>query len=259
MTDLLKVFGLSEGEKDTEYRKIAQSSLELIVDALKKKSLVFWYETQESDPTGWAVVPGSPKNYIVFDLSKIPNHENLQLALGISDGSVSGGLYSNVKGKSRISITAMDKSGNFLKKDGTAINWLNKLSDGHKAAEFLLRYDNVFVHEFIHHLDKKRITTKAWNKAINKMAGGGKATYYNDPIELNAFIQMGFSNFEKRLNHVKSLGGVKLILGATPQEFYKRLEAAMDKNFMANLSADNKKKLQKRSYQFWQDKFNEFK
>jgi hypothetical protein len=228
---------LSEGVNDIHYREMA----ERLVDGIVKK-----LTSHASRPD--KVETKEHSEHIIYNLSKLLNQtylKNVELSVGISDESTSVGSYHDRGTKKRITLTASDTKKKYFGTEEGMKTFYNQL-----LPDFIERNREYLVHEFIHMLDGVRITAdKPWNRA----AGAEGSKYYNDPLETNAFAQQGMSKFTQKLKHIHSLDAAKMLMGKTPQEFWTKLSKSFEPKFLQNLTPQNKKKLQKRSYQLWQD------
>ena len=255
--NLREFFSLDEGANDKEYREIAMSAADSIVSALKTGKMKPKLEDSDRKDIGdGREVPGET-HYAVYDLEKFDaRFKDLELAIGVSDGGIAGGTYARGRSKKmRISITGTDTNGDYIGSAAGMKKWKSYVSHG--IGNFLDRHRDVFVHEFIHHLDRMRIPTAVWGTEVAR-AGRGGESYYNNPVELNAFMQMGMSKLANKFKTIKTRKGAEMMVGKTPQDFYKKLEQSMDPKFIKALTPDNKRRLQKRSYQLWQDVMAKF-
>jgi len=142
------------------------------------------------------------------------------------------------------------------------------------AKSMFKRFENgFFIHEFIHYVDFLRIhpdDIEKKSKAFYKSKKGNKS-YYNDPLELNAYIQQGLGRLE---HHLRSLTGkhpegssgqrveklkVRALIGKSPNEFYTKVLSVLPEGFAENLTDANKNKLKKRAAQMWTDTMKRFK
>jgi len=179
--------------------------------------------------------------------------------------------------------TAKDKRGIFVKIKGTdkktiALFCLEKkdfATDNPVWSAMSTQYAHLrvtFIHEFIHYLDSTRIGDQRWSaitKAANVFSGKiNPRTYYNQPLEFNAFYQQGISRIE---------GTIKLLFsdfGEDPKDTIKKIETTykplfttnfndfykfsiennvFQKDFIQNLTDKNKKKLMSRYYGLFKD------
>jgi len=273
MNDLKEFFALREGAKDAEFRAMADASHDLVSKKLKAGTIKPTFEDGFFDEIPpWTNTDNKNSFYVVYDLSSLgPKHEGLELAFGItSDKRVPGGQFSfsTSKKKERITLTHYDKEKKYipsyeegLPKDFQSDSarkgldrWKKSIVSG-GAGKFL--DDNsvreAYVHEFIHHLDKARISKKGWAAQASKSGSGGALNYFNNPLETNAFTQMGLSSMANHLKNVKTRAGANMLMGGSSQGFAKIALKHMAPEFVKNLSTANRKKLLKRIYQLYTD------
>lgn len=247
--DLKEFFGLLEGADDMKNRKMAEDSYDQVLKKMQAGTLKPSLEDEMTVPS-WVMSIPQGKSYraVVFDLSSIPDHEGIDLALGVSDADVVGGLFSmsTSKKKERISLTGALSADQMEKWQAKAFRQPDSMlikSTNHTA----------YIHEFIHHLDRARVSKKAWSSQIKLATNQGGPNYFNNSIEMNAFTQMGLSAMARHLKNVKTKEGAAYLMGKTPQAFAANALKHMDQEFVANLNQDNRKKILKRIYQLYTD------
>lgn len=122
------------------------------------------------------------------------------------------------------------------------------------------RAKELFWHEFIHYMDHKRIHPEDPKKRsqVFKQKGTDPKSYFNNPLELNAFIQQGLSRVENHLTSVGSRAEAEKIIGKSADEFYKTMLKLLSPGFAKNLNDQNKNKLKKRVAQMWTDTMKRF-
>jgi len=114
----------------------------------------------------------------------------------------------------------------------------------------LLPTDSI-VHEFIHLLDENRI-----GKPLPSVGDDGKIqsleTYYNHPLEFNAFYQAAISEMEQSLNDIESKRPKYFdIITQTWEAFEKFVMLKLDQSFVNSLNSTYRKKLKSRLYRFY--------
>jgi len=122
------------------------------------------------------------------------------------------------------------------------------------------RAKELFWHEFIHYMDYNRIHPQDPKRRsqVFKKKGDDKKSYFNNPLELNAFIQQGLSRVENHLTSVGSRAEVMKVIGKSADEFYKTMLKLLSPGFAKNLTDQNKNKLKKRVAQMWTDTMKRF-
>ncbi len=142
------------------------------------------------------------------------------------------------------------------------------LRSDQKFLEFLLmyraKYSTTFAHEFTHYLDWKRLGPKAFDAAGSELQNREEeptpAMYFNNNIESNAFYQAGLAAFEHALQTAKMwpdeessrdlMAGVKTFNG-----FEKIVLPYFRDQFLQYLSAEGKRRMTSRLYQYWSENF----
>ncbi len=203
-------------QTDKEFRDIATSAFDKVVDAIKNKR----YQT---------LTDGS----FLLDGSEIGENLSILLVPTSKESSLganySGGL-GTYKGKPILVLTNV----------GSDVNTMhNKIKK------------DIFVHEFIHYLDKNRHKDKSYKPNINSVE-----EYYNNPSEFNAFYQDGIRFIDDMLRNPAISGKFKEKFSDF-QSFYDWINNGtyFDREFLKNMNEETKKKFQKRLYTVWNEHF----
>ena len=106
---------------------------------------------------------------------------------------------------------------------------------------------STIVHELIHHFDLVR------GGDVSGVDPKDLDGYYNDPLEMNAYYQEGMLNFELYMTNPTTFIKVFPHISSGFEGFYKDLVTRniFNKEFMAHLSSNNKRVLQKRLYGYY--------
>lgn len=97
--------------------------------------------------------------------------------------------------------------------------------------------ERIFIHEFIHFLDKNRYgNTYSFTKPSER------SEYYNSPEEYNSYTQEIITKILKNKNKLKEL---------SIESFLKKVLKFGDEDFIKNLNDEYTKKLNKRLYQIY--------
>ena len=130
------------------------------------------------------------------------------------------------------------------------------------GAKVFERVQEIFWHEFVHYMDFKRMhpvsRSKAFGKTKNLKGVADPGKYFNDPIELNAFIQQGLGRVQNHLANAGSKEEVEKVIGKSPNDFYRLMLKVLSPGFAKNLTDRNKNKLKKRVAQMWTDTMKRF-
>jgi hypothetical protein len=116
---------------------------------------------------------------------------------------------------------------------------------GSKEIEFL-------VHEITHYYDRSRQTTPTKGSALGVVPGvaydrDNPATYFNSPIEFNAYFQQGLH----KLMHWHGKLVDKSPALVSFDAFKKHYMGEFDKNFVGMLNDENKQRFERRLYKLW--------
>jgi hypothetical protein len=126
---------------------------------------------------------------------------------------------------------------------------------GNEMATNLGYIREVFIHEFIHFLDDLRYKGKPTVASAALKQKGGKAAYYNSPVEFNAYFQGGASEIERHAAKMKP-GTFEKKFGRSGtgfRKFRKEFEHLFNKNFRRALAGKWKNKYEVRLWQLHQD------
>lgn len=114
----------------------------------------------------------------------------------------------------------------------------------------ILLTEDSFIHEFIHYLDRSRRKDMG-QRMFTKDITSSQTSYYNDPSEFNAYIQMTLARIIKDIysdDHYVWLLSDKL---KKYSEFKSWIIEMFDSEFISNLTDKNKKKFDKRLYNLY--------
>lgn len=212
MSILDEYFGIfAEGEKDVLYRRMAQDALRKTVAALKTPKAKAAMETMGNEYG----------NFVEFDMVEL-----------LEEPEFSGLLLSFVFDEEAVG----KRNGGFKPKPQPTIelNFDRQVpADGPTLAKMLEMKRDVFMHEFIHYLDFKRmgprgsdVVTKTSATAKHGTGDSDRQKYVSSPMEYNAFFQQGIGNIENYLNSLPPESRSRVaqkMLGGSPNEFWKRI------------------------------------
>lgn len=226
------VTALLEGKDDTKYREWAGE----LADEIGKATTHVVPTVEKHDGDDW----------VVYDMDDVLADLKVAFVL-LAPGheANTGAAMTTTHGHSKM-LTMSFKDQPELRK-----GWKQHVR--HHAPNIVKINHDVFVHELIHAFDRERIKSKpAFKQQVQKASAGGDADYYNNPLELNAFIQQGLSKMVSQLKQQNTPETRRVLMGDTPQKFFQRLTSHyMNKNFIKNLTPVNRQKLAKRAYQLW--------
>jgi hypothetical protein len=125
--------------------------------------------------------------------------------------------------------------------DETELIW--KTSDSHRSS---------IVHELIHYFDAKRQKTSDRNAPYGFSSPKLKnnTEYFNSPKEFNAFFQQGMHSVMKELIIDKSIGAKRKL--RTFEDFKKNFLIDFREDFRNHMTAETKKRFDKRLYKLWE-------
>lgn len=130
-----------------------------------------------------------------------------------------------------------------------------KTEDGHEMAINVGWVREVFIHEFIHYLDDLRYKGKPTVVSAALEKKGGKAAYFNSPVEFNAYFQGGASEIEVYASKMgpgqfaKKFGRP----GTGYKKFRKEFERLFNKSWRNELDDKWKRKYEVRLWQLYQN------
>lgn len=114
-------------------------------------------------------------------------------------------------------------------------------------------HHKVFIHEFIHYLDflRHKDPKKFGSSARRPEYSSYGSVYHNDPHEMNAFFQQAAANVQRLAGAFK---GKWNKVWEDPKTFFQdAVLPHLHPGHWEKLSARNKRRILKRSYQLWQD------
>jgi len=104
--------------------------------------------------------------------------------------------------------------------------------------------ENAMSHELQHYVDYKKGNKFTNTKEILKPEGGINPDYYNEPTELNAYIIQILRQYFQKVPVKKLSTDFQIFY----RDFFRKTDA---RSFYQYLTDDNKKRFQKRIYQFY--------
>ena len=134
--------------------------------------------------------------------------------------------------------------------------YIGKDGDMGRIADKVAANEKTIIHELIHLFDDLRIT-KDLSGIIQAdpedYKGQGEA-YFNDPVELNAYFQEAIGDFEEFIERSPE---TLAALSDQMKDFRSFKEFAFDQlfrdSFIRNLTDENRERITKRLYKFYQD------
>lgn len=115
------------------------------------------------------------------------------------------------------------------------------------------RMRSLYVHEFVHTLDFRRIDSDyLYNRPTNQTVVG-TPEYANAPLELNAYFLQAISHVKNKLKKAKTQQDKINLIGSTPQEFVdKFMSTYLNHQLRTHLSPENRQRLMKRAATAWE-------
>lgn len=226
---LTKLFRLREGRRDQELRRLAQDSLKKTGAAVRSG----------------AAEPRAVGDSLFFDLAKMHGddlHRGLTLQLKFGPPARRVPRFIAAPKWSKIVLPVPSRT-----------------TDAEKHVEnvrlfvpsFLEKNRSSYVHEFIHFLDRRRLKGKI--KRISSTLRAGAEKYFNQPLELNAYIQQAFDSIEESIADLElTRDDARVVMGGSPQALAREIES-QTKEFVDALTPENRKKFLKRVAQLWDD------
>jgi hypothetical protein len=239
-----------EGAKDADYRETIDHMIEVIQQNVRNK---------KPDRMITSLAPDVIAVYVGAEMDVpaelVPYFENLLVKFRATPR--------------RESSTAMYQRGDkfehvtiffHLERPRKVQEWQDTVAKN-AAAWVRSRRDSLF-HELVHLVDTHRFKDP---EHINRSAVAADKRdendpdtmfkYFNAPHELNAYFQSHFDNLEQRFTRGFPTfeAAMKSIGANTSAQFVKWVRDSMDTNVVDHLTQDNVHRLDKRSYQFYQD------
>lgn len=210
-------------DKDKEYTDEAQR----FFDKLEQYVTNFEKLTRSKSGTVWSTYADKIDSKYDDLIISFVNHDKI-IKMGALNGGYGFGQYDN---------------------DTFLIRCNAIYGDIENSPRILLTEDS-FIHEFIHYLDRKR--RKDMGKHMfTKDITSSRDSYYNDPSEFNAYMQMTLAKIIKDIyndDHYVWLISDKL---KKYSDFKSWIIEMFDSEFVLNLSDKNKKKFDKRLYNLY--------
>ncbi len=166
-------------------------------------------------------------------------------------------LYIGIGYKKASKTTAFVTTGRMDNKPITFLIMLVKEDPSEKIdIYFSLNYSEM-VHEFIHVMDYRRGYDKHRNNLIRQGILPKKDinSYYNSPIEFNAYYQQGIYEIMNKLT-IKAISNKEINSNSfnniSYQSFKRLYDMWFNSSWMTTLTPENKKKFDRRFYKFYE-------
>ena len=134
--------------------------------------------------------------------------------------------------------------------------YLNSDGDMGRIADRVAANEKTIIHELTHLFDDYRITKDIGDIIQAEPEDYWKhgEAYFNDPVELNAYFQEAIGDFEEFIERSPQ---TLAALSDQMKDFRSFKEFAFDQlfrdNFIRNLTGENRERITKRLYKFYQD------
>ena len=244
---------ISEGQNDKNFRKLAQFVVTAVEKSLqqgREPDDVMRSRGRRGEVEAWYLGEKMPHPPILDDLFK-----NLVISFVSVPGRAEKASFFKTVG---YDILRVYRAGT---NDVTPEEW--KFAVWQDAANWWKESKQDALHELIHMMDFRRAGMKSSPEPNYDPAAMAKhdpdpqevEKYVHDNWEWNAIIQEEFMNLDQYLEKsgATTWEQAQTYLGKTAQEFYKKIFEAIGESFTRHFTEEDRKKLAKRTYQYWND------
>ena len=134
-------------------------------------------------------------------------------------------------------------------------------NEGPRIAQELNKRKTIFIHEFVHLVDSRRMGEVFFKNKATISGDGRSATYseyFNNPKELNTYYQQTASVLDDKIRNLERYEReipdiMQRKFGTTFESAFAVFLKELPRSFWGHLSPENKKKIRKRFYNYWVD------